>query len=47
MSPPFKIVSLVIIITWHGSNVCVQAHGLLYYQLNSNVYDRVINILTV
>ena len=40
------MVSLVIIITWHGNNMCVQACGSLFYQHNSNVYDRV-NILTV
>ena len=32
------MVSLVIIITWHGNDVCVYAHALLFYLLNySNV----------
>ena len=32
------MVSLVIIITWHGNDVCVYAHALLFYLHNySNV----------
>ena len=41
------MVSLVIIITQHGNNVCAQARILLFYLHNSNVYDIEINISTV
>ena len=41
------MVSLVIIITWHGNNMYVQACAFLFYQHNSNVYDIEINISTV
>ena len=33
------MVSLVIIITWHGNNLCVYARALLFYLHYSNVYD--------
>ena len=41
------MVSLVIIITWHGNNVYVYACTLLFYLHYSNVYDIEIIILTV
>ena len=33
------MVSLVIIITWHGNNMYVYAHALSFYLHYSNVYD--------
>ena len=33
------MVSLVIIITWDGNNVCVFTRALLFYLHYSNVYD--------
>ena len=41
------MVCLVIIITWHGNDVCVYARALLFYQHYSNVYDIEITISTV
>ena len=41
------MVSLVIIITWHGNNVYVYARALLFYLHYSNVYDIEIIISTV
>ena len=33
------MVSLVIIVIWHGNNVYVYVHALLFYLHYSNVYD--------
>ena len=42
------MVSLVIILTWHGIDVYVYAHMLLFYMLKySNVYDIEMTISTI
>ena len=41
------MVSLVIIIIWHGNNVYVYARALLFYLHYSNIYDKEIIISTV
>ena len=41
------MVSLVIIITWHGNNMYVYASALLFYLHYINVYDIEIIISTV
>ena len=42
------MVSFVIIITWHGNDICLYTLALLFYLHNySNVYDIEITISTV